>query len=236
MIVIAKQIDVHPADTANDALASLAQRIGLKNIDGWSLFEVNTTTNIQKYVRGHHYIADYLSSWEQEARDVANEKDNSIYGTVLHYGTLGTMNKTSSTKSSDLQIAYKFILRKRLFKNAVREIPRDPIEINLLYAQAVHSVVKKDEFHVSERIALQLAGLQAQVNLGEYNKKRSISHYNDVYNYICKRILSTKQPNGQSKTDWSTRIAEAHSMFGKGKAEIVAKVTFNFYIFFMKSK
>ena len=188
----------------------LSQRIGLKNLDGWSLYEVNTTTNIEKYVPKYRFIADYLASWEQEARDTS-EKDNSIYGTAIRYGTLGTINKANSTKIADLQLSYKFVFKKRLFKN-VREIPKDPIEVHLLYAQAVNSVVQKDEYPVSEPIALKLAGLQAQVNLGEFSSKRSIQHYNDVLNYICKRILSKKQPNGQAKPDWASRISEAHNV------------------------
>lgn len=88
-------------------------------------------------------------------------------------------------------------------------------------------------------IALRLAGYQAEVKLGPYNKKRSLSNYNDVHEYICKRIIMKKQPNNQPKLDWPTRIAESHkmfaeeiskskalSMFEKGRSEILAKVIF----------
>ena len=80
----------------------------------------------------------------------------------------------------------------------------------MLYIQALNSVVIKDELPVSELIALQLAGLQAQINLGDFKSDSKPKDYNDVMNYICKRILMKKQSNGQPKPDWPSRIRDAH--------------------------
>ena len=58
-------------------------------------------------------------------------------------------------------------LKKRVFKNPFEPIV-DPVEHNLLYAQAVDSV-NRDVFPLLVREACYLAALRAQVLLGDFN-------------------------------------------------------------------
>eukprot|EP00800_Vazella_pourtalesii_P006621 TRINITY_DN1866_c1_g1_i1.p1 TRINITY_DN1866_c1_g1~~TRINITY_DN1866_c1_g1_i1.p1 ORF type:complete len:833 (-),score=245.32 TRINITY_DN1866_c1_g1_i1:10-2508(-) len=135
---------------------------------------------------------------------------------MTKYTTVSKKGHTQAMGGGDS----KFVFRKRVFKEP-KVIPQDPVEYHLMYAQAVNSVVQLDEFAVSERVALQLAGLQTQVLWGEFDPK-SISRYADVDSYLPKRILTENKR--MSDEDWKGAIAGAHKQYGSGKTDIQAKV------------
>ena len=68
-----------------------------------------------------------------------------------------------------------------------------------------YHIVLQDEFMISDRVALQLAGLQAQVVLGAYEAGKG-QRYREVEQYLCKRILNAPG------RDWSEEVASAHKV------------------------
>ena len=166
---------------------------------------------------GHHDLYDIISSWKVEQNQAvkaatqgkASPAKNQTPGKEPIYG----QRKPAGASDN------RFIFQKRLFKST-REIPGDPLEVSLLFAQAVHSVVRCDELPVSEKVALQLAGLQAQVALGEPQAERA-ELYQDVDMFISPRIKTARFLNDR---EWIPILMEAHAHYGGGKAEIVSKV------------
>lgn len=215
-----KAIDLHPADTAADAVHALATKLNLRNVDGWAIFE--STPDGERVLKSHDYVADILTLWEirlrAEQQKQAQAQQSKGKGSTKESASNASLFSLS-IGNAEVIGSCRFVFKKRLFRST-NEIPRDPVEVSLLYAQAVHSVVKLDEFPVSERIALQLAGLQAQVSMGDFQVGR-IRGYEDVENYISARV---RRAAGHSSMEWAVKIADAHRLYGTGKAALVAKV------------
>ncbi|XP_064096473.1 LOW QUALITY PROTEIN: uncharacterized protein LOC135208300 [Macrobrachium nipponense] len=196
-----KAIDVHPRDTAGDAMQKLADRGWVSGLEGWAIYESGADGD--KHVKSHEYLYDVISSWETKQQKSSN------------VGSYGTMNKRASQSVSAGE--NRFVFRKRLFRTP-REIPSDPVQVNLLYAQAVYSVVRADEYPINEKVALQLAGLQAQVALGDPQEGKT-EFYADITSYLPSRIAQTRK-----QAEWVTTVcnmflfvSQAHRQYGTGK-------------------
>ena len=208
-----KALDVHPCDTAQDVLQKLADKIGLQSLDGWALYQTmaagkskdegEPSPEKETHIGQHCFLYDVISEWELHPTSEASSGKS----------------KKSGGKNPPPGGDNRFVMKKRLFCNT-REIPSDPVEVSLLYAQAVDTVVNKDHLPVSEKVALQLAGLQCQVGLGEPQPSR-LDLYAQVDRFLPARI---KQSRFLSDREWVPILAEAHGHYGAGKAEVVAKV------------
>ncbi|XP_059217991.1 myosin-I heavy chain isoform X2 [Stomoxys calcitrans] len=196
-----KAIDVHPTDTAGDAVVKLAEKLNLINTDGWAIYQSHPDG--EEHIKSFDYLYDIIAAWE--AKEIKTSFDTATYNRSLA-GTPSTENR--------------FVFKKRLFKST-RALSPDPIEVSLLYAQAVYSVVKRDEFPVSERVALQLAGLQAQVSLGDPCNQPKPEYYTHVYNFLPERILKTRE-----QQFWAPILSQAHRQYGASRNELTAKVLY----------
>lgn len=57
-----KAIDIHPTDTASDAVYKLADKLCLRSIDGWSIYQ--SRSDGEEHVRTHHYLYDIIAAWQ----------------------------------------------------------------------------------------------------------------------------------------------------------------------------
>jgi hypothetical protein len=79
--------------------------------------------------------------------------------------------------------------------------------------------MQADAYPISEKVALQLAGLQMQTESVATDQSRSTTTNTAVENYLPTRILRTRP-----HTQWVQILAQAHKQYGSGKSELVAKV------------
>ncbi|XP_070072814.1 unconventional myosin-VIIa isoform X3 [Drosophila takahashii] len=192
-----KAIDVHPTDTAGDAVQKLAEKLNLTTTDGWAIYQ--SRPDGEEHIKSYDYLYDIISAWE------------------LKQASSTTLKSLANGSSSGEN---RFVFKKRLFK-LTHELSQDPVEVSMLYSQAVHSVVKKDEFPVSEKVALQLAGLQAQVALGDPSNQPKPEYYSDINNFLPIRISKTRE-----KQFWIPILAQAHRQYGSSRNELTAKVLY----------
>jgi len=203
-----KSIDISPLDTAGDIVQRVSDRMGLNPIDGWALYQT-LQCGRHVHVKGHELAFDVLASWEVKSQP-----------SPTHSSSSSGFNSLRGNKVNAAPVREnRFYFYRRLFRGS-REMSEDPAEIALLYGQAIHAVVVKDEFPINDKVALQLAGLQLQATLGDPEKTNGGEAYTAAEKYLSGRIVAQK-PLAE---DWSDLLCQAHHQYGTAKSELIARV------------
>ena len=66
-----------------------------------------------------------------------------------------------------------------------------------------------DEFPLNQEVALQLAGLQAQVLWGDYVQSK-VSRYDEIEQFLHTRIIAADRR--KTREDWKRAIANTHKV------------------------
>jgi len=108
-----------------------------------------------------------------------------------------------------------FVFKKKIFlKEDDREM-EDPIAKDLIYKQALHSVISS-EYPVTNADATKLAGLQCQVVYGDHNNAVHNTAFlvPNIHDFVPKNLL------GGKRQEWAQSVLEAHeSLIGKSSED-----------------
>ncbi|ELU17223.1 hypothetical protein CAPTEDRAFT_210514 [Capitella teleta] len=200
-----KTLALDPLDTAQTALLKLHQKIGLQTHDGWALYE--SIPDRDRFIHTDEYMTDILSNWERKQRGQGSHPGTPKKGSPKHHYPAA-------------HLYGKLVMCKRLYPR-IADIPNDPVELHLLYTQAVYHVVNLDEHRCPTHVCLHLAGLQAAVQFGDYDDSKLARRYNDMDQFLCERVLSSSDHR-----DWAQQIAAAHKRYGHNKTQREAKLKY----------
>ncbi|KAJ3022098.1 cytochrome c oxidase subunit 1 [Thoreauomyces humboldtii] len=186
--------------TAGDIVKDMARKVELKDQTGWSLYEVSS--HGEKAAKATDYIADFIASWEKE--------------TLKKKGETIKKKKGETSIAAAVTLDASLVLKKRVFRDNKDE-PLEPVEYGLLYAQAVDSI-SKDVYPISERVAMELAALRAQVLLGDCDPRAAESRLiNELQLWVAPRLIP-KQP----REAWVQGIVKYYQKL-QGTSTAVAK-------------
>ncbi|KAL8614615.1 hypothetical protein ACOMHN_066875 [Nucella lapillus] len=138
------------------------------------------TKDYERFIRNCEYIADIIAKWESS---------NKLPPHLTRIDWHGCKRQKMAVGSQDAM----FLFRKRVYRH-VDDLPCDSVERHLLYAEAVHKVVKLDEYSLSTETGLALAGLHAYVIWGQYQDGKAF-RYSEADVYLSARILTDVKRN-----------------------------------------
>jgi len=109
----------------------------------------------------------------------------------------------------------RIIFKKKIFLRDDDREMKDSVAKHFLYIQALHSVIES-EYPMNAEDAINLAGLQVQINYGDHNATTHVVGFltQNLHNFIPKNLFPVK-----TAKEWETLIFKAHQKITGKTAE-----------------
>jgi len=122
---------------------------------------------------------------------------------------------TMTGKEPLSEIPCAFIFKKKIFLRDDEKEIADPVAKNLVYIQALHSVIDS-EYPCTPEDAIRLAGIQMQIVYGDHKPGTFVVGFltQNLKQFVPKDLFSSKRP-----TEWEAAIFKAHAQHIGKKSE-----------------
>lgn len=130
--------------------------------------------------------------------------------------TIDTKKKETMTGKEPLKdIPCAFIFKKKIFLRDDEREMQDPVAKNLVYIQAVHSVIES-EYPCSQEDAIKLAGLQVQIVYGDHKPGTYVLGFltPNLKQFVPRDLFAQRKPN-----EWETLLLKTHASNSGRKIE-----------------
>ncbi|XP_022836614.1 talin-2-like [Spodoptera litura] len=164
-----KTLQVDEAKTVGELMMSICARIGITNYDEYGLcHEEEEETEEAKEVKEGTGTLTLKRKQAKQERDAALEQlskklktDDNVEWLDLH----------RSLREQGIDPKETLLLKRRLYYSDRNVDSRDPVQLHLLYVQTRDTILNGTH-PVTEQQAVQFAGIQCQVQLGDYQEKK----------------------------------------------------------------
>ncbi|XP_050555279.1 uncharacterized protein LOC118280712 isoform X23 [Spodoptera frugiperda] len=164
-----KTLQVDEAKTVGELMMSICNRIGITNYDEYGLcHDEEEETEEPKEVKEGTGTLTLKRKQAKQERDAALEQlskklktDDNVEWLDLH----------RSLREQGIDPKETLLLKRRLYYSDRNVDSRDPVQLHLLYVQTRDTILNGTH-PVTEQQAIQFAGIQCQVQLGDYQEKK----------------------------------------------------------------
>ncbi|XP_065937051.1 talin-1 isoform X14 [Magallana gigas] len=177
-----KKLQVDDSHTVGQLMVTICTKMGISNHEEYSLVREMTDDEKEKTLTLRR---DKSIAKDQKKLDEMRKK--------LHTDDeLEWLDHSRTLREQGVLDVDTLLLRRKFFFSDQNVDQRDPVQLNLLYVQSRDAIL--DGTHpVTQEEAIQLAGIQAHIQFGDYNENKHKTGFLELKEFLPKEYVKTQK-------------------------------------------